>query len=384
MSNDANNITEILTIANSPDLKETGGGHNQKGVDFQRYWALMRIFDVEASCQDDFLFLFEAIQDVAEFDSSVTPSSVTVYQVKKKDRGEWDWGGLTNLPSPKRKKQTAISPERLSKTKSSPIGKLYATVIAFTNMHSRGHFISNAGCDLTLVGGGNAATSVPCSLASLDPVFHALLEDGLKQIHKAGMPAPDLGRIKVEHVGLHPDNMGDALVGKVMTFLHSRSPRHSGQAKSLVDSLMAKIGPLGAKTDKCNTFEEMKGRHGFTRKDLTTALGSLEEVPDIMAFLNIWLETLAAEGMDAMNLTAMKMATSAYYRRQVMGSHTDQERALVTACDEWLAKNSQSGTLRQFFEEASTQLSRLHPTFRKPELLAIFALRAITKCVAQT
>lgn len=161
MANEGINITEILQVANSPDLKETGGGHNQKGVDFQRYWALMRIFEVEGSGQDDFLFLFEAIHDVAEFDSSLSPSSVTIYQVKKRDRGEWEWRGLTNLPSPKRKTQKPLSPEQLSEAKTSLLGKLYATVIAFSNIKSRGHFISNAGCDLPLLGGGNAATSVP-------------------------------------------------------------------------------------------------------------------------------------------------------------------------------------------------------------------------------
>lgn len=384
MANEGINITEILHVANSPDLKETGGGHNQKGVDFQRYWALMRIFEVEGSGQDDFLFLFEAIQDVAEFDSSLSPSSVTVYQVKKRDRGEWEWRGLTNLPSPKRETQKSLSAEQLSEAKTSPIGKLYATVIAFSNIKSRGHFISNAGCDLPLLGGGNAATSVPCSLADLDSAFYAFLKGGLETIHQAGMPAPDLNRIKIERVALHPDNLAATLVGHVVTFLQQRSPRHSGQAKSLVDSLMATIGPLGARTDKCNTFEDVKARHGFTRKDLRTALGKLEEIPDLIAYLDSWLQILATEGMDAMQLTAMRMAATAYYRRQVLGSHTEQERAFVTACDEWLGQNKQDGSLIQFFNKAHTELGAVHGTFRKPEILAIFALRAITKCVDQT
>ena len=105
---------EIFNVATRKDLAEVGGAHNQKGVDFQRYWALMRIFQLEHSGQDDFLFLFEAIQDIAEFDSSASPSSVRVYQVKKKDRGEWTWAELIKLPTPKgRKPLFANSSSRL-------------------------------------------------------------------------------------------------------------------------------------------------------------------------------------------------------------------------------------------------------------------------------
>lgn len=384
MPNYETNIADIVEVTNRSDLKETGGGHNQKGVDFQRHWALMRIFQLEDSDPEDFLFLFEAIQDVAEFDSSVSPSSVTLYQVKKKDRNEWEWQGLTNLPSPKVKKGKPVGAQQLSKTMTSPIGKLYATVIAFSSLESRGRFISNAGCNLPLLGGGNAATSVPCSLNSLDPSFHALLKDGLGTIHKAGMPAPDLDRIWIERVALHPDNLANTLIGQVAVFLQRRSPRHSGQAKSLVDSLMATIGPLGAKTDKCDTFHEVKKRHGFTRKELTNALGQLENIPDVIQYLDMWIAQLSRDGVSFRDLTAMKAAATSYYARQVMGGHTDPERALIVACDEWLLQNEQTESLSQFFEEAYLFLGPKHPGLRKPQILAIFALRAIAKCVDPT
>jgi len=40
-----NQIEEVLSVATRKDLAETGGGHNQKGVDFQRAWAIERIDD---------------------------------------------------------------------------------------------------------------------------------------------------------------------------------------------------------------------------------------------------------------------------------------------------------------------------------------------------
>lgn len=376
---DENSTTEeIFSVATRKDLAEVGGAHNQKGVDFQRYWALMRIFQLEHSGQEDFLFLFEAIQDIAEFDSSTSPSSVRVYQVKKKDRGEWTWAELIKLPTPTGKKPLFVKP--LTKVKESPFGKLYANIIAFRQMKSTGHFISNAGCNLPLIDGGNAATSLPCSLSSLEQAHQFLLTDGLATLHEAEMPLPDLNRIHVERVALPPDDPRTYLIGIVAEFLEERSPRHAGQARSLVDSLMAKIGPLGRRTEACMTFNEMKARRGFSSKEFRKALGDLAEIPDSLTYLDHWLNQLSNEGMDFLESTSIKVAAAGFYRRQVMGSHTEQEEALMQDCDQWIELHRQTGKLREFFAKAYGDLNARHSSFKKPELLAHFALRAIKKC----
>jgi hypothetical protein len=53
---------------------------------------------------------------------------------------------------------------------------------------------------------------------------------------------------------------------------------------------LAKLGPLGAKTAVCKSFEEMKSQHGYSRAEFIAALSALEEVPDVEFYLNIWLE----------------------------------------------------------------------------------------------
>ena len=35
----SSNTEEVFRVASSQELAETGGGNNQKGVDFQRAWA---------------------------------------------------------------------------------------------------------------------------------------------------------------------------------------------------------------------------------------------------------------------------------------------------------------------------------------------------------
>ena len=52
---------EILLVANKPGLTETGGGHGAKGVDFQRWWAVLRMVEMEQANEPDFLLLFEAV-----------------------------------------------------------------------------------------------------------------------------------------------------------------------------------------------------------------------------------------------------------------------------------------------------------------------------------
>lgn len=78
--------TEMLIVANKPGLTESGGGHNTKGVDFQRWWAILRMVEMEAEGHSDYLLLFEAVQDVTELDSSTTPTKARIYQVKEGPR----------------------------------------------------------------------------------------------------------------------------------------------------------------------------------------------------------------------------------------------------------------------------------------------------------
>jgi hypothetical protein len=46
----------------------------------------------------------------------------------------------------------------------SVIGKIHLSLTAFVKLPAGGTFISNAGCDMSLASGANAATSLPCSV----------------------------------------------------------------------------------------------------------------------------------------------------------------------------------------------------------------------------
>lgn len=378
----SSNTEEVFRVASDKELAETGGGHNQKGVDFQRAWALSRMFELEESGADDFLILFEAVQDVAELDSETAPSSIRIYQVKKKDRGEWEWSHLTRLSAPAKKRRADKTTDEI---KDSPIGKLYSAVLAFKELKSSGVFLSNTGCNLPLADGGNAATSVSCDLSQLEAGHLDLLRAGLESLHNAGASPANPELIRVEKIPIHPDAPATHLQGVAVAFLNKRSPRHTGQAKSLVDALLAEVGPLGAKTDSCSNFEELRRQRGYSRAQFASALGSLEQVPDLVALAETWLEQLLTEGaLNFMEVTSVRVAMAAIYKRQVMGGDDPLTSALVSDCDAWLETNTPGPLLGPFFDGARTHLAPSHPSFRAAELTAHIALRAVRKCVDQT
>lgn len=382
----ADPLAELVEVSSRKELAEVGGSHNQKGVDFQRCWAVMRMFELEDSGVKDFLLLFEAIQDVAILDSATSPTSICVYQVKKKDRKEWAWADLTALhapPKPSGKRPSKPrDPKPLSAIHDSPLGKLYATVRVFKTMDSTGAFISNAGCDLPLAAGGTAATSLMIALSELSTMHLDLLMQGLETLHGAGEPAPDLSRIHLQRVVLPVDAPVTHLVGVVHGFLEQRSPRHAGQARSLVESLLARIGPLGARTNPFQNFAEMTQHRGFSRKEFTGALGTLETLPDQSAQLETWLTQLQHEGMGFMDIAGIRSAAAGIIRRQVMGTRSSEQEMIEADCRAWLASATDPAELRPFFAAGAAELQPKYPSMRKSELLAHLALQAISKCAA--
>ena len=379
---------ELVQVSSRKDVAEVGGSHNQKGVEFQRCWAVMRMFELEDSGMQDFLLLFETIQDIAILDSSTNPTAICIYQVKKKDRKEWGWADLTALHVPKKPDGKGSSkaqvPKPLSAIHDSPLGKLYAALRAIKTMDSTGIFISNAGCDLPLAAGGVAATSLMIALSELDAMHAELLMQGLETLHEAGEPAPDLSRIHIQKVALPVETPITYLIGVAHGFLEQRSPRHAGQARSLVESLLARVGPLGTRTDPFHSFAEMTQRRGFSREEFTLALGTLEALPDQSAQLETWLTQLQHEGMGFMDVAGIRTAAAGIIRHQLLGGRSSEQEAIEADCRAWLASTTSSTKLRPFFAAGMAELQPKYPSIRKYELLAYLALQAIAKCAAPT
>lgn len=374
---------EVLHVANKPGITETGGGHGEKGVDFQRWWAVLRMVEMEQSKESDFLLLFQAIQDITELDSGVSPTRVRIYQVKKKDRGEWTWPTLTGTAAPSKRKSKTPDASAFKKVGNSPIGKLHFSIAAFNQLPVEAYFISNAGCDVPLTTGGNAATSMPCSLADAAPEHVQLLTQALQSLSVTGSPTPDLNKLKLQKVAIHPDEPSSHVITSALALLMNRSPRHAGQAASFVEALYLKISPLSRHTNTCSSFDELVKQRGFSRQDFISALCALEEIPDYSAYLKDWLNQLQNEGMDFMLVTGIRAEAARVIREQLVGANPAISQSIRDFCDAWLEAKKPDSKLRPYFDDALAELKKRFSHVRDPELLARFAMRAIKKCVDQ-
>jgi len=381
-------VAELLSVANDPKYSESGGGHGAKGVDFARWWAVVRMVELEKA-NEDFLLLFESVQDVAELDSATSPTRAKVYQVKKKDAGTWTWSVLTGTVAPK---DPSATPKKTTRTRAgkprardfkkvphSALGKLQLSLNAFTALPVEGVFISNAGCDFPLARGGSAATTLPCTLADLAADHVQLLTDALASLSTGG-PAPDLTRMKLQKVAIHPDDLNAPAIAAALELLGERSPSHAGQARAFVESLVMKISPLTRGTDVCQSFEELVKERGFSRSAFVGALAALETVPDRSALLNDFLGQLQAEGLDFMTISSIRVAATRAQQDRLIGG-TTLSREIDQFSDVWLAANPPTPKLRPYIEAALSALKGQFSESRDNDLTARFVMRAITKCV---
>lgn len=364
---------KIHEVSTDPNLNESGGGHNQKGVEFQKHWALLLMFDLLKKGETDFLLLFEAIQDIAVLNSEREATSIHFYQIKKKERKEWSWHDLTSLHKPDAKKTAP-----LTNIGTSPLGKLSATLQRFGELNAIGYFVSNMGCKLPLKSGGVAATTLEVGLDELERSHVELLTSAISQI---GVNGINPARIRLAKTNLPANEPTSHLVGEVHKYLCSISPKHAGQAQALVEALLTRLASLGARTDICNSFQQLRDQHGYSCQQLRNALGELETIPDVTDLLGVWIDELRRSGMTFPETCAVRLAAAAIYRRQVMGCMSESDKELIAAADEWVQWAEVDPNVFDYLEKGYASVS-VGRSEKRPEILAHLAIRAIKNAQA--
>lgn len=372
-------LTEIFSLSQDPALSEAGGGHGQKGVDFQRYWAILRIFEIKQSGSNDFLLLFESIQDVAEFDSEAAPSRVDIYQIKKKDGGEWSFNDLTGMLKPDgRKKKTTPT---LSKVEKSPLGKLYRARLAVQYLDASAHFVSNAGCDLPTSTSGFASSLLMCLASDLDTSHASSLAEGLALLHASPGATPDLERLALRKTTLHPDDPHLMALGAATAYLSKHLPASAGQAKAFVDALFTQLSALGRQTQPVASFKELRRQRGYSMAELNSALADLKGVPDLKSHLDNVLDSLMLEGLAPLRRISIDVGVTKYFSALVSGHFGSDEHALIDACTTVAPSLLASCPLLIALETESTKIAASHPAFKASEVFA-YLLIQVTKNAA--
>jgi hypothetical protein len=372
-------FTEIFSLSQDPALAEAGGGHGQKGVDFQRYWAILRIFELKEDGSNDFLLLFESIQDVAEFDSETSPSRVDIYQIKKKDGGEWSFNELTGMLKPDgRKKKVAAT---LSKVEKSPIGKLYKAGLAVQQLDANAHFVSNAGCDLPLATSGSASSLLKCLASDLDAGHASSLVEGLALLHAVPGEIPDLKRLALRKTTLHPDNPHFLALGAATAYLSKHLPASAGQAKAFVDALFVQLSALGRQTQPVTSFAELRRQRGYSMAELNAALADLKGVPDLKSLLDSILTGLVLQGLSPLKRMLVDIGVAKYFSSLVSGTRGTDELALIDECAKTAPSLMGAAPLLPALETETSRIAASHETFKDTEVFA-YLLIQITKNAA--
>lgn len=369
-------FSEIFSMSQDPSISEVGGGHGQKGVDFQRFWAIVRIFELKSDGAADFLLLFESVQDVAELDSETSPNRIDIYQIKKKDGGEWSFNALTGLPKPDGRKKKVVP--TVASVESSPLGKLYKAGLAFQYLDSNVHFVSNAGCDLPLAGSGMASGHMKCVASDLDAAHTQALAEGLALLHATPGSSPDLKRLALRKTTLHPDEPLFLALGAAVDYLSKNLPAHAGQAKALVEALFMQFSTLGRQTAPVGSFDELRQQRGFSMAELNSALATLKDVPDLKEHFDGVLASLSLEGLPTLRKLGINVGASKYFSNLVSGATTDQERALIGDCVQSAPLVSAATPLLPALESEVQRLVTLHPGFKETEIFA-YLLIQVTK-----
>lgn len=369
-------FTEIFSMSQDPTLAETGGGHGQKGVDFQRFWAMIRIFELKQGGAGDFLILFESVQDVAELDSETAPTKIDIYQVKKRDSGEWSFNLLTGLPKPDARKKK-VPPTRAIIEKS-PIGKLYMAGQACQHLESEVHFVSNAGCDLPLAASGAASKHMACLAADLDTQHTEALEESLALLHASPGAVPDLKRLSLRKTTLHPDDPVRLALGAAFEYLSKNMPSHAGQAKALVDALFMQLSTLGRQTQPVRSFAELRLQRGFSMGEMDAALGALTNVPDLTKHIDTMLDGLTQEGLATIRRIGINVGISKYFSNLVSGTSSDKERTLIGACAGLADELMRKVPMLPALEAKVKELAPSYTTYKDTEVFA-YLLIQVTK-----
>jgi hypothetical protein len=368
---------EVLNVCLAPTVYESGGAYGQKGVDFQRYWAISRIIELADANEPDFLILFESIQDVIEFNNSANPTKAKVYQLKMKDTGAWTWKDLTALPPSVRKNKNSSELTTPKPFTASPIGKLALALAEFPTIESDGVFVSNLGSDAETEKGRAAGSVRVCKFSELDPKLREQIEPELAKL-KTRIP---LDRLHLHKTELSLDDPHTHVSGKLNAFLLKVAPKHAGQCKSFADSLFAVLSARGRRSDPPSDFASLVKTRGYSKEEFSSAITDLQSLPDQQALVASWLDRLNQDKMPLIEFTRLQVKLTQLLEERLR-TGADQMTALRGVVRNWVSQNPAGDDVTAFIR-AGTEALRQHVKSSIDELQAVLVLEGIAQCLNQ-
>lgn len=276
--------------------KERGGRHGGKGHEFQRYWALCHLLKTDLE-RDDYVMLVEFIEDVAVLDAEMAPSSLDLYQIKKKEGGsKWTKTTLSKPPT----EGLSILAKLFDSKRLHPDGK---TSIAF---------VSNAPVDLALIGEVASTERDEFSASELDADLRSALQVSIAKELKCTEADIEFEALKFIKSPLAINDLENHAVGRVSAYLAAKFPDHGARADIFCKALYGEIRIRATATQDANSFVELCQIRGIAKSQLNTMLATtLARKPD-HEIIDSAISALVLENVSFSDRTQVKNASRRY------------------------------------------------------------------------
>lgn len=262
-------LAELCQIEGDDDLHEFGGGHGNKGNDFAKFWLINELLALTETGANDYLFILEYVQDVARIDDPLAPAAITLYQLKKKEGSVWDLNSLAGLTEKGRQVRTT-----------SPLAKMLKSVLGFKTLSASAEFVSNTRFNVKLAAGGTALQMDYVSLGDLTADRQSHFRDSAAAAHSVPAATVPLQKIGLRYAPIEVNDMRVHVIGAAHGVLKKLSTAHAAQADAFVDALFAKLATASRNTSKCQTWEELVSKRGYSKEQFNDALAALQLLPD--------------------------------------------------------------------------------------------------------
>jgi len=288
-------VLRDLVVHKKP--RETSGSRSANRFDFQKDWAILKLFELH-QYKDDYLLVLDYHDDVMVLDSEHDPQSAAFFQLKTKENGVWKLNDIKKSSKGKKGPLPSI------------IGKLYNCKLTFPNHTLSLTLVSNACFEICLQkhAGKSTEKKLIC-LTDIEKNDLNKLIAAVKADH-ALQDDPDFVEITfLEVTDLNIKDRETYMKGKLHEFLESINPKNGKFRLSLIYNAI--FGEVKRKNDyewSVSTFDEVKKYKGISRSQFQNMLRHFDIDNE---FEQLWEEIskrLNADKVDFKTILKLKAA----------------------------------------------------------------------------
>jgi hypothetical protein len=309
----------------SPDVAESGGEENNTATDFARHWAIAHIAEALIDEADEYVILFEYLQDIAVLDSPHAPTKISLYQLKKRAHPPWTKSSLTARKKPEEWGKAVETEKPKHLRGRSILGKLYYAVHSASSLGKASGILLTDG-QFNLNGADNQPITA-FSKTPIDKLAKAEVEFIGKRLRKEleYQDLTNLGSLHIEQTRMNSAGMREYVRGVISGFLEKNFPGRPTVSGALMEKMLEKFGKLSGLTPACHCLDDLVRHKGFTKSQFIAMV--TESIP-----ARSWDEKLCSLTSDLKAEGVSKKLADRWHDRAV-SVHTSlvlaPERALV-------------------------------------------------------